>query len=44
MSCGITNRATAACTRRTMVAVTVIRGASGAWVVRVSGCGGFDAA
>ena len=27
-----------------MVAMTVIRGASGTWGVRVSGCGGFDAA
>ena len=32
----ITIKATVACTRRTMVAVTMIRGASGAWGVRVS--------
>lgn len=44
MSYELKIRATFVCTRRPMVEVTTIRGASGAWGVRISGCVGFDAA
>ena len=45
MSSGLATRATVACTRPTVAAGTVIRGASAAWGVRVvSGYyGGFNA-
>lgn len=43
MSCVEISSATVDCTRRTIVSVTVICGASEAWSVRVSGWGGFDA-
>lgn len=42
MPCVETVRVTAPCTRGTMVAGYLICGASVAWSMRVSGCGGFD--